>query len=249
MRFKEYFDQICHANDVTSIRKAADFFEIGKSGIERIKAGECDIPTEKMLSRVATVAGDSIDQVYEELDYVPIYNNYAINKRIKEILDYRDTHFEDGAEVLPTVVAWFINYYKKMPHKTFNAYGGMDLSVSGSPAAVPDFYFELDDKLIAFEFLRHRTSGNVILSSNDNFKEHLSRMLSIEGISEYILICMNDKEGEYLRTSNDYRVINTTVKIRIAFYVKDMKGFMPLRLIQDPYREPPIPFHKMNPGN
>ena len=237
MRFSTYFDTVCYSKGVTSIRKAAAFFQIGKSGVERIKAGECDIPTENMLNKVSVISGESVEDLYQKLEYLPIYSSCGLNKRVKEIIDYRDTHLPDGREMLPYAREWLGNYYRNMVHKSFDMWDGDHiLSSPSSPSAKPDFYVFMDGKQIAFEHFQHYSSGNVILSSDQCFNIHISRMLSMEGIKEYVLICTNDKEAEYLRQSNNHKILNTSVKIRIAFYAKEIDGFMPLRLEQTPYR-------------
>ena len=67
MRFSDYFRNVCDNNNISSIRKAAVSFQIGKSGIERIRAGECDIPTDNMIRKVCAISKDSADEIYESV--------------------------------------------------------------------------------------------------------------------------------------------------------------------------------------
>ena len=59
MKFGEYFQNVCAEHGASSIRKMSKLTSLGKSSVERIVAGECDIPSDKMVTHVAKITRKS----------------------------------------------------------------------------------------------------------------------------------------------------------------------------------------------
>ena len=75
---REYFQKACQEYGIESVRKSAKLTNLGKSSVERIMAAECDIPTDKLVEHVSVITGKPKDQIYEELDYLPIERSATI---------------------------------------------------------------------------------------------------------------------------------------------------------------------------
>lgn len=239
MRFSQYFQTVCDLNGVSSIRKAASFFSIGKSGVERIKAGECDIPTENMVKKVSAISGKAVETIYNELDYLPIYNSYAINKDIKEIIDYRDLHLPDGKEAEKAVSDYFRDYYASATNNHFDMWNKKHvLGANDNPEWITDFWvYDYDNqKKICFDLFQHYTSGNAFLSTDDNFRIFITRMLSISDCDEYVIVFMDENEAKYILENQKNRIVNTTVKVSVSYYCKTTGIFNIERLDQSRYK-------------
>lgn len=225
MKFKEYYENVCKNAGIKSIRSAAAQFGLGKSAVERIKAGECDIPTDNMVNKIAAISGITSDELYHQLDYLPILsNNFALNKKILDIIKYRDLHFNDtdidyAASVSSVAENYLLDYFnaEQIDSRIYMSANGFlypDADQKYLPF-VPSYMMSANDEIIACEYLIHLTTGNTFLSSHDLFKHYLFNASLIPGISRYVLIGTNQAEILYLKQSFEQRLANYTFKISL----------------------------------
>lgn len=213
MKFGEYFKAACAERGAESIRKMSKLAGLGKSSVERILAGECDIPTDKMVSHIATITGKAKDQIYQELDYFPIERDTEINKKVMDIIMHRDSYLSDGRSVYAVVTEWLKDNYEYSDELSLHL--REEYSKLVPETGLPDYFARKMTCNAAVNIFRHVTCGNIILSTEECFLRNLLKMYLLPEINEYLVICTDDREAHHLEERLFQIPMNTTLRMRI----------------------------------
>ena len=213
MKFGEYFQNVCAEHGASSIRKMSKLTSLGKSSVERIVAGECDIPSDKMVTHVAKITGKSKDCIYHELDYLPVVRATAVNKTVMDIIRYRDSYLSDGRSVHSVVTEWLKENYEYSDE--LSLYLREEYSKLVLETVLPDYFARKMTCNAAVNIFRHVTCGNIILSTEECFLRNLLKMYLLPEINEYLVICTDDREAHHLEERLLQIPMNTTLRMRI----------------------------------
>ena len=217
-----YFKELLEQKGDLSIGTAASAFAIGKSGVERILSGKCNIPTDTMVRKVALAAGISSSDLYEELEYLPILSKSdTLNTKIQTIIHKRDRFLESGKEKELYIQTYFS---KNRIHAFYVASFPHDGKIEDKSDVEADYFSRnpafifsgQKGRIIAVDIMYHRTIGNSFMPSLDCFSYYLFRMLTYKNIDEYILFVQFTPELSLLKEFAKDRLQNTPVKVSLA---------------------------------
>lgn len=222
MKFREYFQKACQEYGIESVRKSAKLTNLGKSSVERIMAVECDIPTDKLVEHVSVITGKPKDQIYEELDYLPIERSASINKKVMEIIYYRDTFLPNGQLVTDVVKEWLKNNYEfteRFDSQMRGRYKGHTLQ-----SDMPVYFVKREEDIIAVDIFCHHTCGKMIPSSIRQLQQYLLKALILQDVKDYLIICTDDNEADYLNSV--LRLLSSNLKVDIKILSVNEMGSM-----------------------